>query len=128
MSVIRRTVLGLLSGMIFLFSLAAPAVVHAETIAVIGTGAVGSALGPRFASLGHEIVYGSRAPERDDVQALVAEGGAGLFRRVGVENAGEPERTSSQYSALLPLRFRTIRRKSPRSITVFTSVRADPLV
>ncbi len=44
----------------------------AETIAVIGTGNVGSALGPRFAELGHEIVYGSREPSRADVQALVA--------------------------------------------------------
>lgn len=43
----------------------------AETIAVIGTGSVGSALGPRFASLGHEIIYGSRSPMREDVQALV---------------------------------------------------------
>lgn len=43
----------------------------AETIAVIGTGNVGSALGPRFAELGHEIVYGSRDPSRADVQALV---------------------------------------------------------
>ena len=44
----------------------------AETIAVIGTGNVGSALGQRFAELGHSIVYGSRNPTRPDVQALVA--------------------------------------------------------
>jgi hypothetical protein len=44
----------------------------AETIAVIGTGNVGSALGPEFAAQGHTIVYGSREPDRDDVQALVA--------------------------------------------------------
>lgn len=43
----------------------------AETIAVIGTGEVGSALGPEFAALGHEIVYGSREPARQDVVALV---------------------------------------------------------
>ena len=43
----------------------------AETIAVIGTGNVGSALGQRFAELGHSIVYGSRNPTRPDVQALV---------------------------------------------------------
>lgn len=46
--------------------------VSAETVAVIGTGSVGSALGPRFAELGHTVVYGSRTPNRDDVQALVA--------------------------------------------------------
>lgn len=45
--------------------------VSAETIAVIGTGNVGTALGTRFAELGHEIVYGSREPSRADVQALV---------------------------------------------------------
>jgi predicted dinucleotide-binding enzyme len=44
----------------------------AATIAVIGTGNVGAALGPEFAAQGHTIVYGSREPARDDVQALVA--------------------------------------------------------
>jgi len=44
----------------------------AETIAVIGTGNVGAALGPEFAAQGHTIVYGSREPGREDVQALVA--------------------------------------------------------
>ena len=47
----------------------------AETIAVIGTGNVGSALGPRFAQLGHVIIYGSREPARSDVQALVSRTG-----------------------------------------------------
>ncbi len=54
------------------FGFVAPTIVSAETIAVIGTGSVGSALGPRFAELGHTVVYGSRTPEREDVQALVA--------------------------------------------------------
>ena len=45
--------------------------VSAETIAVIGTGNVGGALGPRFSELGHDIIYGSRQPQRTDVQALV---------------------------------------------------------
>jgi predicted dinucleotide-binding enzyme len=45
----------------------------AETIAVIGTGNVGGALGPRFSELGHDIIYGSRQPDRADVQALVAQ-------------------------------------------------------
>ena len=45
--------------------------VSAETIAVIGTGSVGSALGPRFAEVGHKVVYGSRTPDDADVQALV---------------------------------------------------------
>lgn len=45
--------------------------VFADTIAVIGTGDVARALGPEFAAQGHTIVYGSRNPSRDDVQALV---------------------------------------------------------
>jgi predicted dinucleotide-binding enzyme len=53
-------------------TLIAPALVRAETIAVIGTGNVGAALGPEFAAQGHTIVYGSREPNREDVQALVA--------------------------------------------------------
>lgn len=44
----------------------------ADTIAVIGTGNVGAALGVEFAAQGHEIIYGSREPGRDDVQELVA--------------------------------------------------------
>ena len=51
--------------------------VFAHTIAVIGTGNVGGALGPRFAEIGHTVVYGSRSPQRADVRALVAETGHG---------------------------------------------------
>ena len=47
----------------------APAV--ADTIAVIGTGDVGGALGPAFAGQGHTIVYGSRDPDRGKVKDLV---------------------------------------------------------
>ena len=43
----------------------------AEIIAMIGTGEVGSALGPEFAAQGHDIVYGSRNPDRDSVRELV---------------------------------------------------------
>jgi len=50
--------------------------VRADTIAIIGTGEVASALGPEFAALGHEIVYGSRSPDRGDVRELVARTGA----------------------------------------------------
>lgn len=41
------------------------------TVAVIGTGDMGDSLGPRFAELGYRVVYGSRSPESDQVQALV---------------------------------------------------------
>lgn len=42
------------------FLLSAP--VYADTIAIIGTGNVGAALGTEFAQQGHQIVYGSRSP------------------------------------------------------------------
>lgn len=43
----------------------------AATVAVIGTGRVGSALGPRLAELGHSVVYGSRSPDSEAVQDLI---------------------------------------------------------
>jgi predicted dinucleotide-binding enzyme len=46
--------------------------VHAETVAVIGTGNVGMALGTEFGGLGHTVIYGSRAPDSEKTQALVA--------------------------------------------------------
>ncbi len=46
-----------------------------ETIAIIGTGNVGGALGTRWAAQGHRIIYGSRTPDAESVQALVAHGG-----------------------------------------------------
>ena len=49
----------------------------AETVALIGTGNVGAALGRRFAEQGHAVVYGSRNPSASDVAALVRETGHG---------------------------------------------------
>lgn len=49
----------------------------AETIALIGTGNVGAALGERLAAEGHTIFYGSRDPAAADVAALVARTGHG---------------------------------------------------
>jgi hypothetical protein len=69
---------------LLLAALIAATPVRAETIAVIGTGNVGAALGPEFAAQGHTIVYGSREPNRDDVQALVA-------RTAGRASASPPE-------------------------------------
>lgn len=50
---------------------------QADTIAVIGTGNVGAALGPEFADLGHVVIYGSRNPDSEKVVALVARTGPG---------------------------------------------------
>jgi predicted dinucleotide-binding enzyme len=55
------------------FSLSA----YADIVAVIGTGRMGAAIGPRFAEIGYTVVYGSRDPAREKVQALVAETGPG---------------------------------------------------
>lgn len=46
-------------------------------IAIIGTGRVGSALGPRLAENGHKVVYGSRNPDSDAVKELLSKTGHG---------------------------------------------------
>jgi hypothetical protein len=55
---------------------ASPVKTTREIVAVLGTGRVGAALGPRLAALGHPVIYGSREPQRADVQALVIRSGA----------------------------------------------------
>jgi len=49
----------------------------AETVAVIGTGRMGVAIGPRFAETGHTVIYGSRDPSSGKVVELIAETGPG---------------------------------------------------
>lgn len=49
-----------------------------RTIAVIGTGDVGSVLGRRWAEAGHTVVFGSRAPQSARVRAVVAAAGPGV--------------------------------------------------
>ena len=70
-----RTIAAGLLSLSMLFAVAAPA--YAERIAIIGTGNVAAALGPEFAALGHEIVYGSRDPSAQEVADLVAQTGHG---------------------------------------------------
>lgn len=65
-----KYILGMVLSCILL--LIAPTKVFADSIAVIGTGSVGSALGPRFAEIGYEVIYGSRSPQSAEVQDLVA--------------------------------------------------------
>jgi len=48
---------------------------YGDTIAVIGTGSVGAALGSEFGAQGHTIVYGSRNPSKKELVALVARSG-----------------------------------------------------
>lgn len=72
----RRTTVGL-SAAAVVSSVADVRAATSEKIGIIGTGAVGSALGKRWAALGHTIVYGSREPQAEKVQALVKETGNG---------------------------------------------------
>jgi predicted dinucleotide-binding enzyme len=61
-----------ISSRLFIFAcFVLPPALYADTIAIIGTGNVARALGPEFAAQDHDIVYGSRDPSRDEVQALV---------------------------------------------------------
>lgn len=69
--------------------LGAPAV--ADTIAVIGTGDVGGALGPEFAAQGHTIVYGSRDPSRDKVKELVGRTGETASATTPAEAASQAD-------------------------------------
>ena len=69
--------------------LTAMAPARAETIAVIGTGMMGGSMGPRLAELGHTVVYGSRAPGEERIQAL-------LERTPGVASAGTQAEAAAQ--------------------------------
>lgn len=46
-----------------------------EVIAVLGTGDMGDSFGPRLASLGYKVIYGSRNPDSDRVKALLEKTG-----------------------------------------------------
>lgn len=65
--------------------------VSAETIAIIGTGSVANALGPAFAGFGHDIVYGSRDPNRESVQSLVARTGNSASATTPAEAAADAD-------------------------------------
>ena len=45
------------------------------TIGVIGSGHVGGVLGTRWAGKGHQVIFGSRDPQADDMKQLVAAAG-----------------------------------------------------
>ncbi len=57
----------------------------AQTIAVLGTGRVGGALGPQFARQGLTVVYGTRDPSRAEVRALVARSGKTASAKLAAE-------------------------------------------
>jgi len=63
----------------------------ADTIAIMGTGQVASALGPRFAGAGNTIIYGSRDPDSDKVRQLVARTGGNASAMTQVDAAAGAE-------------------------------------
>ncbi len=81
----RRSLIGIT--LLLLTLGAAPAL--ADTIAIIGTGNVAGALGPRFAEQGHTIVYGSREPGRGSVNELVQRSGKGASATTQAEAAAK---------------------------------------
>jgi predicted dinucleotide-binding enzyme len=58
------------------------------TVAVIGTGRMGAAIGGRFAQLGYSVIYGSRDPDSGRAQALVKATGRGARAASQLEAAG----------------------------------------
>ena len=61
------------------------------TIAVIGTGNMGSALGQRLAGVGHIVIYGSRDSSRETVKDLVAATGADAYATTQREAAQQSQ-------------------------------------
>ena len=78
----------LLSVLILLLSASAAS---AETVAVIGTGNVGMAIGTEFAGLGHTVIYGSRSPESLKTTDLVAKTGDNASAALPAEAANEAD-------------------------------------
>ena len=76
---------------VLLISSALPLAGRGETIALIGTGEVSGAFGPRFAELGHLVIYGSRSPDRPEVQELVRATGSGASAALPNEAAAQSD-------------------------------------
>jgi predicted dinucleotide-binding enzyme len=64
-------------------------------IAIIGTGDMGDSLGPRFAELGYEVIYGSRHPDGDKAQDVV--------RRTGGNSRATTQREAAQAGDIVVL-------------------------
>ncbi len=81
----------MLRGAWFAILLAFANVAGAETVAIIGTGNVGMAIGTEFAELGHTIVYGSRSPTSLKTLDLVAKSGEAASAALPAEAAAHAE-------------------------------------
>lgn len=64
---------------------------EAKTIAMIGTGRVGSALGPRFTELGYKVIYGTRDPGKESVKELIAKTGGGSSAKLSADAVAEAD-------------------------------------
>ena len=64
---------------------------NAETVAVIGTGNVGMAIGTEFAGLGHTVIYGSRSPLSLKAMDLVTRTGKGASAAQPAEAAAKAD-------------------------------------
>ena len=73
-----------------IFLLAANAAT-AETVAIIGTGNVGMAIGTEFAGLGHTVIYGSRSPLSLKTMDLVTKTGKNASAALPDEAAGRAD-------------------------------------
>ena len=79
----------LLSALLVLTAL--PIAGRSETIALIGTGDVSAAFGPRLAQLGHQVIYGSRTPDRPDVREMLQATGSGASAALPDEAAARAD-------------------------------------
>ena len=78
----------ILSVLILLLSATAA---NSETVAVIGTGNVGMAIGTEFAGLGHTVIYGSRSPLSLKTMDLVTKTGKNASAELPDEAAAEAD-------------------------------------
>jgi len=76
---------------VLLISATLPLAGRGETIALIGTGEVSGAFGPRFAEIGHQVIYGSRTPDRPEVQEMVRATGSGVSAALPAEAAAQAD-------------------------------------
>ena len=79
----------LLSALLVLTAL--PLAGRSETIALIGTGDVSAAFGPRLAQLGHQVIYGSRTPDRPDIREMLQATGNGATAALPGEAAAQAD-------------------------------------
>ena len=80
-----------MSRLLFLLTFFIASLAQAETVAVIGTGNVGMAIGTEFAGLGHTVIYGSRSPLSLKTLDLVAKTGNDASAALPAEAAAKAD-------------------------------------